>query len=161
MMKRRALLGLAIVLAVVIASGLLKTTTSSARSTRVYTVAQVRAIMARDPNEWVGRTVRVQGRVVITLLACPYNGRFWCHAIQWAEIDPDVPGPRPLLVVPESANPLLAALRRLPVVGRYVPASRALREGRGVFRIRLRATPHCPFLSANPSCANAVLLASS
>lgn len=159
MMKRPALVALAIIVAVVIASGLVRAADSPVQSGRVYTVAQVRAMMARNPSEWVGRTVLVRGTATETVLACPFRSAFKCGAIGWTEIDPDAPGAHPLIVAPAPPDALLDSLRRLPLLGRFLPARSSLHEGRGVYQIRLRATPGCPYPSANPSCANATLLA--
>lgn len=162
-MKRPALVVLVLILALALvtagATSLAGGGRHAAVAARVFTVAQVRTVMAHNPKEWAGGAVLVRGRLVVMVFDCPYMGRFWCPTLQWVEIDPDAPGPQPLLVTLTPANPLLAAIRRLPLLGRFIPTTGPLHEGPGIFRIRLRAAPRCPFPSANPSCANAVLLA--
>jgi hypothetical protein len=119
----------------------------------------VRAGLVRNPGAWVGRTVLVRGTMVVTDFACPYGGDSVKRgAIQWEELDPDVAGPQPLILAPAPASPLLALVHRLPLVGPLMPWPWPLREGPGVYRVQLRAPSHCPFPSANPSCASALLL---
>ena len=157
-MKRLVLVVLALVIAVG-GAGLIRVVRSRAVLDRVYTVAQVRAGLARNPRAWVGRTVLVRGTMVVMVFACPYGGDgFKCGALQWEELDPDAPGPQPLILAPASASPLLTFLQRLPLVGSSMPSAQPLREGPGVYRIQLRAPSHCPFPAANPSCASALLL---
>ena len=161
-MKRLVLVLLALMIAAFIAAGgadLIQVARSHTALDRVYTVAQVRAGLARNPRAWVGRTVLVRGTMVVMVFACPYGGDgFKCGALRWEELDPDAPGPQPLILAPAPASPLLALVHRLPLVGSLMPWPRPLREGPGVYRVQLRAPSHCPFPSANPSCASALLL---
>ena len=156
-MKRLSLVLLALILAAS-GAGLIQVARSHTTLDRVYTVAQVRAGLARNPRAWVGRTVLVHGTLVVMAFACPDVGGFKCTPIQWEELDPDAPGPQPLILAPASASPLLTFLQRLPLVGSSMPWAQSLREGPGVYRVQLRAPAHCPFPSANPSCASALLL---
>ena len=157
-MKRLSLVLLALIFAAG-GAGLIQVARSHTALDRVYTVAQVRAGLARNPRAWVGRTVLVRGTMVVIDFACPYGGDgFKCTPIHWEELDPDAPGPQPLILAPASASPLLTFLQRLPLVGSSMPWAQSLREGPGVYRVQLRAPAHCPFPSANPSCASALLL---
>ena len=157
-MKRLFLVLLALVIAAG-GAGLIGVARSRAPLDRVYTVAQVRAALARNPRAWVGRTVLVRGTMVVMAFACLYSGDgFKCGALQWKELDPEAPGPQPLILASAPASPLLALVHRLPLVGPLVPWPQPLREGPGVYRLQLRAPSHCPFPSANPSCASALLL---
>jgi hypothetical protein len=156
-MKRLVLVLLALMIAAG-GAGLIQVARSHTALGRVYTVAQVRAGLARNPQAWVGRTVLVRGTMVVVAFSCPDVGRFRCTPIQWDEIDPDVPGPHPLILSPAPTNPLLALVHRLPLVGPLMPWPWPLREGPGVYRVQLRAPSHCPFPSANPSCTSALLL---
>ena len=157
-MKRLSLVLLALIIAAG-GAGLIQVARSDTALDKVYTVAQVRAGLARNPRAWVGRTVLVRGTMVVMVFACPYGGDgFKCGALQWEELDPDAPGPQPLILAPAPASPLLALVHRLPLVGPLMPWPRPLREGPGAYRVQLRAASHCPFPSANPSCASALLL---
>ena len=156
-MKRLSLVVLALIIAAG-GAGLIQVARSHTALDRVYTVAQVRAGLARNPRAWVGRTVLVHGTLVVMAFACPDVGGFKCTPIQWEELDPDAPGPQPLILAPAPASPLLALVHRIPLVGPLMPWPQPLREGPGVYRVQLRAPSHCPFPSANPSCASALLL---
>jgi hypothetical protein len=106
----------------------------------VYTVSELRARLADNPRAWLGHTVLVRG-VALGLglgLSCPSNAS--C-AVAWpALVDADVAGPGsylPLSMGP--ANPLLALLRRLPLVERLVPGPQLLRWGRpAIYRVQVQ-----------------------
>jgi hypothetical protein len=93
----------------------------------VYTVSELQAGLADNPHAWLGHTVLVRG--VALGPACPSNAS--CVFAWPALVDADAPPLRsflPLSMGP--ANPLLALLRRLPLVGRLVPRPQLLRWGR-------------------------------
>jgi hypothetical protein len=156
-MKRLCVVLLALVIAAG-SAGLSRVARSRATPDRVYTVAQVRAGLALNPRAWIGRTVLVRGTVVAMAFACPDAPGFRCTPIQWDELDPDVPGPQPLILVPAPADPVLAVLHRLPLLGPFLPLPPPLRAGPGVYRLHLRAPSTCLFPSSNPSCADALVL---
>lgn len=116
----------------------------------VYTLAAVERALARDPRAWVGRMVRVQGRVAI--------GRTWSPpdsiVTRLVLVDPGyAAGVWPLDLQWGRPDPWLAALRRLPLLGRLVPPQR-LHVGRlGIYRVRL-----CAPTGWAAGCAGAVLL---
>jgi hypothetical protein len=94
-------------------------------------VSELQAGLADNPHAWLGHTVLVRG-VALRLglgLSCPSNAS--CPVAWPALVDADAPPLRsflPLSMGP--ANPLLALLRRLPLVGRLVPGPQLLRWGR-------------------------------
>jgi hypothetical protein len=102
----------------------------------VYTVSELRADLADNPHAWLGHTVLVRG--VALGLACPPNAS--CVFAWPALVDADATGPGsflPLSMGP--ANPLLALLRRLPLVGRFVPGPQLLRWGRpAIYRVQVQ-----------------------
>ena len=102
----------------------------------VYTVAELRAGLADNPHVWLGHSVLVRG--VVLGLSCPPNAS--CAFALPVLIDADATGPGnylPLSVGP--ANPLLALLRRLPLVGRLMPGPQLLRWGRpAIYRVQVR-----------------------
>lgn len=119
----------------------------------VATVSALQHQIAPHPQEWWGRTVRVQAVIVGFLRPLPDHQR----RMHLALIDPGVPdGPwSELLLVPGAENPLLHLLRTLPLVGVLVPpAQRVQWQARHTYRIQLWPLP-------GPSCAlcsQAVLL---
>src|SRR5438445_5160042 len=128
-MKRLSLVLLALIIAAG-GAGVISVARSRVAPDRVYTVAQVRAALTHSPRAWVGRTVLVRGTMVVMIFACPYGGDgFKCGALQWEELDPDAPGPQPLILAPAPASPLLALVHRIPLVGPLMPWPRPLREG--------------------------------
>ncbi len=107
---------------------------------QVYTVADVERRVARDPTNWVGRTVLVRGQAVSHL--------FWRAAdgitLQIGLIDPTPGNHTPPLSL-RWGNPdlLLVFLRRLPWVGRFAPRPQQLSwETPAIYRIQLNRPPH-------------------
>jgi hypothetical protein len=107
----------------------------------VYTVAQVQAHLVGDAPAWVGRAVRVHALAE----PCPAWGSphapLHCREPEPVLVDPagaDLADPLPLVVGPGS--PLLAALRRLPLAGGWVPTLPAPPwEVLRTYRVRLQA----------------------
>ena len=129
----------------------------------VYTVSELRAGLAHNPHAWLGRTVLVRG-VALGLglglgLSCPSNAS--CVFAWPALVDADATGPHsvlPLSIGP--ANPLLALLRRLSLVGRLVPGPQLLRWGRpAIYRVQVqhaagrspKGTQHCRVVLLDPA----------
>jgi hypothetical protein len=102
---------------------------------RLYTVGALWRLLTTNPRSLVGHTVRVQGivdtHVIITM--------------------PGLPGPASPLSDPNGSSmlmgyagpdPLLSALRRVPVLGTLVPPpQQILSDHPAVYRIRLEALP--------------------
>jgi hypothetical protein len=146
-------LGLA---AVALAAGIVQATGGGAGGA-VYTVAQVQPHLHHDPAAWVGRTLRVRG------IAIPAGCSTWdaqqdlpCPD-RWRQgiVDPDGVTLLPLTVGPP--NPLLASVRRLPLLGGLAPAPRAVHWGAvATYRVRLGALPRS--LCGTTPCYEARLL---
>jgi hypothetical protein len=123
--------------------GFLTVTTygSSVAHARTYTLAAVRALVAKDPSGWLGRPVRV--RAAPALQWCfawvlPANGT--CRLAEPALVatEPDDWG-EPLPLGWGDASPLLTLLRRTPVLSAFAPRPQALSWGiPGVYSIELK-----------------------
>jgi hypothetical protein len=109
----------------------------------VYTVAQLQGRLAHHPGAWVGWAVRVRALAE----PCPAwgspHGPLHCREPEPVLVDPagtDLADPLPLVVGPGS--PLLAALRRLPLAGGWVPALPSPAwDVLNTYRVRLQAAP--------------------
>jgi hypothetical protein len=124
---------------------------------RVYSVAQLHAQIERDPTAWVGRTVRVRGWIP----GCPgilsLAGPAACQGSPPLLADSSAPMSAPLSVAMGAPDPLLAVLRRVPLLGEHVPAPQALRwEANATYRVQLRIAPDT-WCRRSP-CYQAVLL---
>jgi hypothetical protein len=144
MMRRTWLLPLAVLLGLApLAIRWLAAGPGHGQASAVYTVAQVRDHLARDRAAWVGRTVRIRALAE----PCPARGNPYgpmgCPRPQPDLADPegaDLADPLPLVV--GSGSPLLAALRRLPLVGGWVPPLPAPPwEVLHTYQVRLQAAP--------------------
>jgi len=102
----------------------------------VYTVAAVDMNLQRDPECWVGRTVLLQGRVIVS-----YHWRTHNELLVGAELaDSRVRGGGALPLAPGPKDSLWAFLRRLPLIGDMAPPLQALHRGAiGIVRVQLRA----------------------
>ena len=152
------------------AAGLMLVVMHEAGATsRVYTVAELRTSLMRDPGAWVGHVVLVRGTVtgcgfgrlcpLVMVVRCPTPGP--CRPI-------GLPGML-LLVDQPTANWLrglpvqlgtetsqLAFLRRLPLVGRVVPPPQVVRWGiPAVYRVQLQ--PANRSVCGSSPCYEAVL----
>lgn len=112
----------------------------NALSTPVYTVESLQRAAARDPADWLGRTVLVRGQAVTYLtwsapdsvvhrmdLVDPPPARHYMVrvALEWGHPDP-----------------LLALLRRLPVVGRWAPQPQRLYwDRKAIYRLQIDRVP--------------------
>lgn len=106
----------------------------------VYTVSELRADLAHDPQAWLGHTVLVRGMPVGAPVSCPATAS--CAFMPLGLMDP--PASRPgsyLLLSMGPPNPLLALLRRLPLVGRFMPGPQLLRwTTPAIYRIQIQGT---------------------
>ncbi len=149
---RRAAATLGVVLGLALLAGLVAAVAGRPSSGPVYTVAEVRAGLARQPVAWAGRTLLVRGVTVDSLWATGpttsvvqfcYVPPFTCPlaapngtTVYLALIDDSAqPNPRLfgsvnptntttllLTVQPVAPNPLIALARRLPPLTRFLPA---------------------------------------
>jgi hypothetical protein len=117
----------------------------------VYSVAEVERQMAQTPGGWVGRTVLVQGRAATYRTWSPPDS----IVTRIVLVDPGrSAGTMPLSLQWGGADPLLASLRRLPVVGLFAPPPQRPHWGTtGIYRIQLCCLP-----SRSTDSADAVLL---
>ena len=131
-MPRRmiALLGL------VLATGLI--TATAAGQNRVYTVPQVLAGLARDPQHWSGRAATVWGTALPLLPGC--RSAHWCASGLY---QPYTRRPGPILLLePGPANPLVVRLRRVPMLALVAPRPQWLRWQRpAAYRIVFQTVP--------------------
>ena len=125
-----ALLGL------VLATGLI--TATAAGRDRVYTVPQVLAGLARDPQAWSGRAVTVWGTALPLLPGC--RSAHWCTSGLY---QPYTRRPGPILLLePGPANPLVVRLRRVPMLALVAPRPQWLRWQRpATYRIVFQTVP--------------------
>jgi hypothetical protein len=122
----------------------------------VYTVSGLAAGLADNPRAWMGRTVLVRG--VAGWPSCPPNAS--C-AFAWPSlIDAGASMGRMLPLSMGPADPLLALLRRLPLVGRLVPGWQVLHWGRpAIYRVQVQdvagtsrnGAPHYRVLLLDPA----------
>jgi hypothetical protein len=130
---------------------------------QVYAVVQVQAGFAHRPGAWVGRTILVRGEVV-ACLAVPSadNGR--CAGLAPPDWQPSSPTPwraaiDPMALVPAEIDPFRTLLRRLPLLGAFLPAPPILHWGAvTTYRVRLQAAVNngC----GTGACVEAILLGS-
>jgi len=180
--RRRVAATLAVVLGMALLAGLV---TAGARRPSslagpVYTVAQVRAGLARQPAAWAGRTLLVRGVAVESFWATGpatsaghlcYLPSFTCPlvapngtTVYLAVIDDSVrPNPRHaffmvqntttlfLAVQPITPNPLIAFARRLPPLTRFLSAQEQVLGGVShLYRIRLWSATSIPRCASFP-----------
>ena len=146
-MPRRmiALLGL------VLASGLIMVTTAG--QDRVYTVPQVLAELARDPQAWSGRAVTVWGVALRLLPGC--RATDWCASGLY---QPHTHRPGPILLLePGPANPLVKRLRHVPLLALVAPQPQRLHWQRpATYHVVFQAVPNA-ICDAHP-CINVLLV---
>ena len=124
----------------------------------VYSVAALNTRLARDPEAWAGKIVRIRAIAE----PCPAWGSphspLHCTTIRPDLVDlngPDLSEPLLLVVSPEDR--LLTLIHQVPILSRIVPPVPAPRwEDLRTYRVRLRAAPagSC----SSPPCYEAVLV---
>jgi hypothetical protein len=119
----------------------------------VYTVSDLSKKLARDPDRWIGQTVRVRGEVVglsawlyqdpatvssTTQSCCPQR----LVVLQRRLVDPGAErAGRGLSLVYAPDDRWLAPFRKLPLVGALVPPAQRVSWGVArVYRVRLTTT---------------------
>lgn len=108
-------------------------------SSPTYTVAGLQRVVARDPADWVGRTVWVQGQAVADHVWVAPDSLLTSIALVDPARSDDA---APLYLQWGSADPLLAFLRNIPLVGRFAPQPQHLHWGRPViYRLQLSRSP--------------------
>lgn len=124
-----------------------------------YTLAALDADLARRPRAWLGRTLRLRALLggKCTGMAGLYTQS--CASWEMALTDPaGDPAVAPLPLAWGAAPPLIAALRRLPLLGGLVaPPQIVHSSATAIYRIRLQTTS-CTVLDDGPVCYGALLL---
>jgi hypothetical protein len=124
----------------------------------VYSVAALRARLAGDPRPWLGRRLLVRGEAIV--VACPTDpGTPVLCPPPWGYLTD--PGPslavEPLPLEWAGTDPLLTAVRRLPLVADFIPPPQVVHwEQVAVYRVQLRAA--AIGLCGMPPCYEVVLL---
>ncbi|MDQ2827476.1 MAG: hypothetical protein M3Y74_00275 [Chloroflexota bacterium] len=162
-MKRRiALVLAALTLAVAIIIATERRLTSAGA---VYTVARVRAGLARNPQAWVGRTILVRGLVIR------------CRLVEGCiALPPGIPRVGlvdgiPIIEMPRAAvlsqalplqvgeDPLRSFLRLIPLLRGVVPAPRQPSPAQPTtYRVRLIVETPCAVANSHTSCVVASLI---
>ena len=135
----RLLTALVALSVVVLAAGLMRATVHTRTPEPVYSFATVRAQLARDPAAWMGRSILVQA------MAVAYHQRF-DRGTALTEIDLTDAGAQwskqYLPVLRGTPDPVVALLRRLPLLGHVLPAPQPLRWGvPAIYRLHFREVP--------------------
>ena len=135
----------------VLATGLIMVT--AGRQDRVYTVPQVLAGLARDPQAWSGRAATVWGTALPLLPGC--SSAHWCVSGLY---QPHTRRPGPILLLePGPANPLVVRLRHVPLLALVAPQPQWLHWQRpATYRLVFQAVPGTT-CDGRP-CINAVLV---
>jgi hypothetical protein len=124
----------------------------------VYSMAALDGGLVRRPRAWLGRTLRVHALLggKCTAMAGLYTQS--CASWELALTDPA--GDQDIVPLPlawGAAPPLIAALRRLPLLKLLVPAPQVVHSSAAaIYRIRLQTTS-CTALDG-PVCYGALLL---
>jgi hypothetical protein len=146
---------------VLVAGAVLATHEQHAQGT-VYTVTQVQAGLAEHPRAWLGWTMRVRGLVVPCQVGPddPPNLPPSQSCSGWPAdlVDPGSASAAAFLPLTWSLqSPLLAALRRLPLLGPLLPAPAApTRTTITTYRVRLRVAPSA--VCSSTPCYEALVL---
>jgi hypothetical protein len=107
----------------------------------VYSLAQIDAHLAQQPERWMGRTLRLWALAQ----PCPNWGSplnpIHCSALQTVLVDPDDSAlDPPLPLAAGSGDQLLGLLRTMPMLGRWLPVQRLAWEHPATYHVRLHAT---------------------
>lgn len=126
----------------------------------VYTPVALRRNLALAPTAWLGRVVWVRARAVQSFVwSCQHDYRCVIHQPSLADPAVDAADARLVLAVPMDA-PLVALVRRLPLVGSLVARVVAPREAIAWSRVALyHLQLTLPAACADLSCAVARLVA--
>ncbi len=116
----------------------------------VYTVAQARAGIFRQPRSWVGRTVLVRARAFPLGASCPPINP-WCTNVVLADGAAVLANTSTLVAMaadPARPDPLLSLLGRVPLVGRLIPQPQQVDWSHvATYRVHLSAQSFSPCLA--------------
>lgn len=123
----------------------------------IYTVAQVRVLVVREPRLWAGRVIVLSAEAVHCRQYVHVDAHTVCAAWQDGLIDPQATGTAASLPLePGPVNLLLALVRQVPIVSGVIPAAQELRWGiPSTYRVQLRALPDT---ACSPICYEAMVL---
>jgi hypothetical protein len=141
----RSLLLLGVLLGLVLATGLAAVALRSRLDHGpVYTVAQVQAQLARRPRAWTNRALLLRG--VAEVAGCVVDtpdGQLLCgpaRAVLGDAGPPPTGASLPLALA--GSDPLLAVVRRVPLLGGLLPAGQMVHWGEvATYRVELRVMP--------------------
>lgn len=124
----------------------------------IYSVALARAAIARQPNAWVGRTIRL--RAIAFPLAgtgCP-QVQPMCAAVLLTDSASGLDDAATLRAYPGPTDALWQLVRRLPLGDRFVPAGPAIDWAvPAIYRVRFVSQP---FAVCTAPCLAAQILGS-
>jgi len=128
-------------------------TVTAAGPERVYTVPQVLAGLARDPQAWSGHAATVWGTALPLLAGC--SSAHWCASGLY---EPHTRRPGPILLLePGPANPPVVRLRHVPLLALVAPRPQWLHWQRpATYRVVFEAVPDAS-CDGHP-CINALLV---
>jgi hypothetical protein len=106
----------------------------------VYTLAALHGLVDREPAHWLGRTLLVQGEAIATSCVERAGTLVLCAPPRMFLTEPDSKAGVALLPLDWAGiDPLLAGLRRLPLVGGFAPPPQVVHwEQVAVYRVQLR-----------------------
>jgi hypothetical protein len=109
----------------------------------VYTVSQIRAVLAHQSAPWVGRTVQVRGILEGPFVFCAYTRPCPPPTLGLIDTEDQTVGPdRYLPVTTEAEAAPLRLIRQIPLVSAFMPAPQPLQFGRmAIYTLRLTADP--------------------
>ncbi len=115
----------------------------------VYTVAQVRAGMIRQPRSWVGRTVLVRARAFPLGTGCPPSIP-WCTNVVLTDSDSLLSTSTLVAIAagPTRPDPLVSLLRRVPLADRMIRQPQQVDWSHVVtYRVHLSAQSFSPCIA--------------
>jgi hypothetical protein len=106
---------------------------------RAFSVPALLRKLTRDPVDWSGQTVLIQGWAAKYRTWDAPDSIVTTVELRDAAAPVGAPG---LPLVWGSGDPLLVSLRRIPLLGRFAPPAQAIRWGaRATYRVQLRIVP--------------------
>jgi hypothetical protein len=109
----------------------------------VYTVPQIRTVLAHQSTPWVGRTVQVRGILEGPFVFCADTRPCPPATLGLIDTEDQTLGPDHYLPVTTEAEATpLRLLRRIPLLSAFVPAPQPLQFGRmAIYTLRVTADP--------------------